>query len=80
MLLIKMESTGKREKKKQFELSYKVKKRKTLGSSSNRRGKRWSQRERKTWFAEWTAGREELKRGKRDERVSVRVFKSRDRS
>ena len=38
MLLIKTESTGKR-KKKQSELSHEVKKRKTLGSSSNRRGK-----------------------------------------
>ena len=70
-----MESTGKRNKK-QSELSHKVKKRKTLGSSSNRRGKKWSQKERDLVYRVDSWMGEAMKREKRGERV----FESRSRA
>ena len=70
-----MESTGKRNKK-QSELSHKVKKRKTLGSSSNRRGKKWSQKERDLVYRVDSWVGEAMKREKSGERV----FESRSRA
>ena len=75
MLLIEMESTGKRNKKKS-ELSRKVKKRKTLGSSSNRRGKKWSQKKRDLVYRVDSRMGEAMKR----EKSSERAFESSSRA
>ena len=63
-----MESTGKRNKK-QSELSHKVKKRKTLGSSSNRRREKWSQKERALVYRVDSWVGEAMTREKSGERV-----------